>query len=85
MPGCSILGCRAYKRTHLPNLTMHRLPKKDRQKWLDIIGVENINLQFKEPRICSLHFDDKSFNRTLDVIRLRDEALPSSDLIITIM
>lgn len=27
--------------------------------------------------ICSLHFDENAFNRTLDVIRLKDDAVPS--------
>ncbi|CAH1634818.1 unnamed protein product [Spodoptera littoralis] len=50
--------------------------KELRQKWLKIIGLENINPELKVPKVCSQHFPESAFNRTLDVIRLRDDVVP---------
>ncbi|CAH1644968.1 unnamed protein product [Spodoptera littoralis] len=63
----------------------HRFPKNEvlRQKWLEVIGTENTKPGLKAPGICSLHFAVSffNFNRTLDVIRLRDDAVPSIHLV----
>ncbi|KOB76684.1 THAP domain-containing protein 9 [Operophtera brumata] len=45
--------------------------------WLDALGRENIRPLTKDINICSLHFEESAFNRTLEVVRLRDEAIPS--------
>lgn len=54
-----------------------------RSKWLDIIGIENINPHHKDWFVCSLHFEEKSFNRTLDVVRLRENAVPLPLLLVS--
>lgn len=56
-----------------------RLPRNEAKKriWLEAIGNENLINHTKEIFICSLHFEDNSFNRTLGVVRLRDDAVPS--------
>ncbi|CAH1643378.1 unnamed protein product [Spodoptera littoralis] len=85
MSTCAIKQCGARKNPNQPHLTMHRFPKNEvlRQKWLEVIGTENIKPGLKAPRICSLHFAVSSFNRTLDVIRLRDDAVPSIHLVVS--
>ncbi|CAH1636819.1 unnamed protein product [Spodoptera littoralis] len=82
MSTCSIIQCGAKKNPNQPHLTMHRFPKNEVlcQKWLEVIGTENIKPGLKAPRICSLHFAVSSFNKTLDVLRLRDDAVPSIHL-----
>ncbi|CAG5025096.1 unnamed protein product [Parnassius apollo] len=62
-----------------------RLPKCEKQieKWLSILGIENLNTKSKHIFICSLRFEEKCFNRTLNVTRLRDDALPSSELLLS--
>ncbi|CAG4961944.1 unnamed protein product [Parnassius apollo] len=72
------------KQEHTSNITLHRLPKceKQKEKWLNILGIENLNTKTKHIFICSLHFEEKCFNRTLNVTRLRDDALPSSELLL---
>lgn len=52
----------------------YRFPKNEvlKKKWLEAIGEENINPQHKEWYLCSLHFEERCFNRTLDVIRLHN-------------
>ncbi|KAF9413687.1 hypothetical protein HW555_008133 [Spodoptera exigua] len=52
-----------------------------RNSWLDIIGVENIDMTKKYTFICSLHFDPSCFNRTMNIVKLRDDALPSRSLL----
>ncbi|KAJ0184345.1 hypothetical protein K1T71_000768 [Dendrolimus kikuchii] len=78
MPLCSVIGCGLRKTPNQPSLTIHRIPRNEpkKKKWLDAIGMENIKSNVKDTYICSLHFDDKCFNKTLDVIRLRDDAVP---------
>ncbi|XP_061717499.1 uncharacterized protein LOC133525226 [Cydia pomonella] len=79
MPMCSIKQCGARKSKNRPNLTLHSVPKNEvlRRKWLNAIGLENINPRHKELYICSLHFEESHFNRTLDVVRLRENAVPT--------
>lgn len=48
-----------------------------KKKWMEMIGAENINPRHKMWYVCSLHFDESCFNKTLDVIRLHDGAVPS--------
>lgn len=59
------------------------MPKNEglRRKWLEAIGEENINPRHKEWYICSLHFEENCFNRTLDVMRLRDNSVPTIFLV----
>ncbi|CAH2987387.1 unnamed protein product [Chilo suppressalis] len=61
-----------------------RLPKNDlkRKMWLDTIGVENLKTHTKSICICSLHFEESCFNRTLNHIVLRDDAVPSRILLV---
>ncbi|CAH2987385.1 unnamed protein product [Chilo suppressalis] len=82
MPNCSIVGC-GNKCRILPNISVHRLPKNDlkRKMWLDTIGVENLKTHTKSICICSLHFEESCFNRTLNHIVLRDDAVPSRILL----
>ncbi|KAM3955046.1 uncharacterized protein ACR2FA_011079 [Aphomia sociella] len=79
MPVCSIVKCGARKNKNHPQLTLHRFPKNEglRKKWLEATGEENINPRHKEWHVCSLHFEDKCFNRTLDVTRLRENSVPT--------
>ncbi|KAF9409395.1 hypothetical protein HW555_011219, partial [Spodoptera exigua] len=58
-------------------------PKKEqlRKKWLEAIGEENINPRHKDWYVCSLHFEESCFNRTLDVMRLHDNCVPTEFLI----
>ncbi|CAG9789705.1 unnamed protein product [Diatraea saccharalis] len=58
---------------------VYRLPQNEQKKeiWLEVIGKENIRLDIKQILICSLHFHESSFNRTLDVSRLKDDAVPA--------
>ncbi|KAJ0180584.1 hypothetical protein K1T71_003988 [Dendrolimus kikuchii] len=78
MPVCSVIGCGIKKTPNQPTLTIHSFPRNERKKkkWLEAIGLENIKPNVKDIYICSLHFDDKCFNKTLDVPRLRDDAVP---------
>ncbi|XP_063362790.1 THAP domain-containing protein 1-like [Cydia amplana] len=78
MPVCSLLGCGIRKTPNQRSLTLHRLPRNEckKKKWLEAIGVENIRPNVKDIFICSVHFDEKCFNKTLDVTRLRDDAVP---------
>lgn len=39
------------------------------RKWLEAVGEENINPGHKEWWICSCHFEECCFNKTLDVVR----------------
>ncbi|XP_063390619.1 THAP domain-containing protein 1 B-like [Cydia fagiglandana] len=82
MPVCSVIGCGIRKTPNQPSLTLHRLPRNEikKKKWLEAIGMENIRPRVKDTFICSLHFDEKCFNKTLDVTRLRDEAVPFTGL-----
>ncbi|CAK1589425.1 unnamed protein product [Parnassius mnemosyne] len=85
MPSCCIIQCSARKSKNLPELTIHRFPvnKILKKKWLSVIGTENINPRHKMWYVCSMHFEESCFNRTLDVTRLHDNAVPSSSLIIS--
>ncbi|XP_045534572.1 THAP domain-containing protein 2 [Papilio machaon] len=78
MPLCSVIGCGIRKTPNQPSLTIHRIPRNElkKKKWLEAIRMENIKTNVKDIYICSLHFDDKCFNKTLDVTRLRDDAVP---------
>ncbi|XP_047996501.1 uncharacterized protein LOC125234355 isoform X9 [Leguminivora glycinivorella] len=78
MPVCSVKHCGIRKTPNQPFLTLHRLPRNGlkKKKWLDAIGMENIRPNVKDIFICSLHFDEQCFNKTLDVTRLRDDAVP---------
>ncbi|XP_028040415.1 THAP domain-containing protein 1-like [Bombyx mandarina] len=79
MPMCSVIGCGKKKTPNQPSLTIHRIPRNEsrKKKWLEAIRMENIKSNVKDVYICSRHFDDKCFNKTMDVIRLRDDAVPS--------
>ncbi|CAH1642750.1 unnamed protein product [Spodoptera littoralis] len=83
MPGCSIIGCDTRNVTKLEGVTIHRLPviEPNRSAWLKIIGVENIHMRKKYVYVCSLHFEDSCFNRTMHIVKLRDGALPSQSLL----
>ncbi|XP_052746271.1 zinc finger protein 33A isoform X2 [Bicyclus anynana] len=76
---CTIVGCGARKSDNFKNLTFHRFPRNEikKKKWLNIIGRENIKRNTNRALICSLHFEEKDFNKTLNVVRLRDDVLPS--------
>ncbi|KAJ8704945.1 hypothetical protein PYW08_012265 [Mythimna loreyi] len=82
MPACCIATCGARKNKNQPKLTLHRFPKKEplRKKWLEAIGKVNINTKYREWYVCSLHFNESCFNRTLEVIRLRDDSVPTEFL-----
>ncbi|CAF4943827.1 unnamed protein product [Pieris macdunnoughi] len=79
MAKCCILVCGARKNKKQPELTLHRFPKNEvlRKRWFQAIGERNINPGQKEWFLCSLHFEKSCFNKTLDVMRLRDNSLPS--------
>ncbi|CAH0402087.1 unnamed protein product [Chilo suppressalis] len=79
MPKCCIVMCSARKNKNQPQLTLHRFPKNEalKEKWLEAIGKENINPRQKNWHLCSLHFKDSCFNKTLNVIRLRENSLPT--------
>ncbi|XP_047033305.1 THAP domain-containing protein 1-like isoform X2 [Helicoverpa zea] len=79
MPTCCIVECGASKHKNPAGLSLHKFPTKNdlRTKWLEAIGVENINSRHKIWFVCSLHFEANCFNRTLDVLRLRDNSVPT--------
>ncbi|XP_026743920.1 uncharacterized protein LOC113505441 isoform X1 [Trichoplusia ni] len=79
MPSCSIKQCGARKNKNHPGLTLHKFPANEslKQKWMQYIGSENINPKHKQWNVCSLHFGESCFNKTLDVMRLRDGAVPT--------
>nr|XP_021182637.2 THAP domain-containing protein 1-like isoform X1 [Helicoverpa armigera] len=79
MPTCCIVECRSSKHKNPAGLSIHKFPTKNdlRTKWLEAIGVENINSRHKSWYVCSLHFEANCFNRTLDVLRLRDNSVPT--------
>uniref|UniRef100_A0A2H1X329 SFRICE_000072 n=1 Tax=Spodoptera frugiperda TaxID=7108 RepID=A0A2H1X329_SPOFR len=83
MPQCSIIGCGTKTASKPPDVTLHRLPiiEPSRSAWLEIIGVENIDTGRKYIFVCSLHFEDSCFNRTMNIVKLRDGALPSQTLL----
>ncbi|XP_022816170.1 THAP domain-containing protein 1-like [Spodoptera litura] len=83
MPGCSIIGCRTKQVSKPAGVTLHRLPviEPRRSKWLETIGVENIDTTKKHIYVCSLHFEASCFNRTMNIVKLRDGALPSQALL----
>ncbi|XP_047019217.1 THAP domain-containing protein 2-like [Helicoverpa zea] len=79
MPTCCIVKCRASKHKNQAGFSLHRFPIRNdlRTKWLEAIGEENINPRHKYWYVCSLHFEDSCFNRTLDILRLRDNSVPT--------
>lgn len=64
---------------------LSRLPANKGKKkiWLETIGVENLKMSTKLIHICSLHFEESCFNRTLNKVTLRDDALPSRTLLVS--
>ncbi|XP_063826089.1 THAP domain-containing protein 2-like [Ostrinia nubilalis] len=80
MPNCSVLGCGIKSENRI---SLHRFPNNEvmKKKWLEIIGPNNINPKHRKPAVCSMHFQESCINRTLDVTRLHDDALPSSSLL----
>ncbi|XP_045769883.1 THAP domain-containing protein 1-like isoform X2 [Maniola jurtina] len=48
-----------------------------RKKWINAIGVQNINPRHKYRSVCSRHFKESELNKTLNVMRLRDNIVPS--------
>lgn len=55
-----------------------RFPRNEtlQKLWKDNIGTENIK-PFKVAKVCSKHFEDNCINRTLDVVRLKDDVVPT--------
>lgn len=66
------------------NICLCSLPKNEdkKNKWLDIIGEENLNPRHAKKIICSLHFDPAYFNKTLNKMWLRDDAVPSPFVVV---
>ncbi|CAG4941289.1 unnamed protein product [Parnassius apollo] len=83
MPNCNIIGCGIKRSRNHPNVTLHQLPANKGKKkiWLETIGIENLKMSTKTIHICSLHFQESCFNRTLNKVTLRDDALPSRTLL----
>ncbi|RVE50702.1 hypothetical protein evm_004612 [Chilo suppressalis] len=79
MPKCCVVMCSARKNKNQPQLTLHRFPKNEalKEKWLEAIGKGNINPRQKIRYLCSLHFKESGFNKTLYVIRFRENSLPT--------
>ncbi|RVE51512.1 hypothetical protein evm_003913 [Chilo suppressalis] len=75
---CSIINCGATISRNRPNLTFHRLPVSKNKKKNLARGNENLRTDLKHIYICFLHFHPNSFNKTLDVIRLKDDAVLSN-------
>lgn len=55
-----------------------RFPKNEARNliWINRIGKKNIKLA-AAIKICSQHFEANSINRTLNVVRLKDDAVPT--------
>lgn len=49
---------------------------------MQYIGSENINPKHKQWNVCSLHFGESCFNKTLDVMRLHDGAVPTLNVMV---
>ncbi|XP_022823586.1 THAP domain-containing protein 1-like isoform X2 [Spodoptera litura] len=79
---CCIKGC-GMKYDKASGISLHKFPQNEElcQKWLERIGFENMNPELKVPKVCSRHFPESDFNRTLGVIRLRDDVVPSIHLV----
>ncbi|XP_003700342.1 THAP domain-containing protein 1 isoform X1 [Megachile rotundata] len=89
MVQCFVPGCRNrsdtqnWKRnTHRSNnvkVSFHRFPK-DPSIWLQILGITSL-LVSERSRICSVHFEEKCFDRKGCYPQLRPNALPSKTII----
>ncbi|CAB3247740.1 unnamed protein product [Arctia plantaginis] len=60
MPSCSIKECGARKNNNHPTLTLHRLPVNEilKRKWINIIGLENINPRHKICHVSGYDIQD---------------------------
>ncbi|CAH2085969.1 unnamed protein product [Euphydryas editha] len=78
MTKCCIRGCNSNSRENDEGLSFFRFPRNEalQNLWKDNIGTENIK-PFKVVRVCSKHFEDNCINRTLDVVRLKDDVVPT--------
>ncbi|XP_040580382.1 THAP domain-containing protein 1-like [Lepeophtheirus salmonis] len=58
--------------------SFHRFAKDSERcrQWVRNLKLKNFTPK-EHSRICSQHFDPECFNRTLDVIRLRENAFPT--------
>ncbi|XP_048513029.1 uncharacterized protein LOC125499687 [Athalia rosae] len=70
------------RRVHNPNkdpeITFHGFPKdaNTRTSWINILGI-NLPSTPNGARICSLHFEEKSFDRSSpSLVRLKPNAIP---------
>ncbi|CAK1592373.1 unnamed protein product [Parnassius mnemosyne] len=78
MTKCCINGCNSNSCKNEEGLSFFSFPKnKGLQKlWINNIGQGNIKPVVVR-RICSLHFEKECINRTLDVVRLKDDVVPT--------
>eukprot|EP00096_Caligus_rogercresseyi_P010487 TRINITY_DN3840_c0_g1_i2.p1 TRINITY_DN3840_c0_g1~~TRINITY_DN3840_c0_g1_i2.p1 ORF type:complete len:210 (+),score=18.49 TRINITY_DN3840_c0_g1_i2:164-793(+) len=74
---CVVIGCKS-KWSENGDISFHSFPKDQERtdKWL-----KNLNLLDFTPKrhskICSEHFSPESFNRTLTIVKLRENSLPT--------
>nr|ACO14780.1 THAP domain-containing protein 2 [Caligus clemensi] len=74
---CAAFGCKN-QCSPKSDVSFHRFPRDPelRQEW--VRNLKKADFTPKEhSRICSEHFTPECFNRTLNVVRLRDNALPT--------
>ncbi|RVE41124.1 hypothetical protein evm_014224 [Chilo suppressalis] len=78
MAKCCIRGCNSSSRKNNEGLSFFRFPKNEdlRKLWIEKIGSENIKPAVVA-KICSKHFEENCINRTLDVVRLKDDVVPT--------
>ncbi|XP_071743723.1 LOW QUALITY PROTEIN: THAP domain-containing protein 1-like [Lepeophtheirus salmonis] len=75
---CVAFGCKS-KYAAGDSISYHRFPTQDPERcrqWVRNLKRDDFTLK-KFSRICSEHFTPESFNRTLDVVRLRENAVPT--------
>lgn len=77
---CVVQGC-SNRSDHSAGISMHRSPvnRTDREKWVRFVRLHRAN--FKPPGIfviCSEHFQEQCFERTLHVKGFRRRLLPES-------
>ncbi|XP_040575438.1 THAP domain-containing protein 1-like [Lepeophtheirus salmonis] len=75
---CVAFGCKN-KYAAGNSISYHRFPTQDPERcrqWVRKLKRDDFTPK-KFLRICSEHFTPESFNRTLDVVRLRENAVPT--------
>ncbi|XP_039275404.1 flocculation protein FLO11 isoform X2 [Nilaparvata lugens] len=75
---CAANGCSNNRSKKKPGVTFHRFPKDPvrRARWLKVMHKAEWQPKYFH-KICSEHFEEKMFNKTGQIVRLRDDAEPT--------